>query len=640
MEKIDDFKRADERAGLMTKLSWIGSAGALLLLAVSSYLGSSRGGAVLSLAAVPFALALLFALAAVVYGILYGGAMREEEEKKLLAKRMESRALNVEEDVRFTAGRSFANYCRFAPFVLAVLAAALTGTMLWFIRADWQLRAADAGMVMAGNPVHTALIAAVMMMVSVFAGAFFVGQSRMPGFRWLRPVGAWLLAGFLILLTAAISAVFYGSNIPQVDAVSSKVVFWILAVLGCEFAVNFIIEFYRPRSLGESRPVFESQLLSLFTEPGGVLRNIASALDYQFGFKVSGTWIYSFIERSFFPVLILWAVLLWGFTCIHEVGPNRVGIKERFGKIASGVLDSGVYWTLPYPFGGMRTFSCTEVKRIIVGESVESAKERSASSVVLWTNNHGAKEPFLVAVAGDRGKAAAGEASMSFVNMAIPIEYTIRRDGILKYAYENTSPVKTLNKIGEQAVVEYLSGASMDALMASGRHDAEVKLRKRIQELADRDELGIEIIRVGIMDAHPPVEKVAPAYQNVIGALEEKETEILKAQAYEATIIPETRAAADEIVAKAESSAEKKRMIAAAESDRFKQQLRAFLAMPAMFRLNAQMELLENDARDIRKYIVSSTLTDEVYQLNFETRDRLDLVDIDTAELSNDTAKK
>ena len=180
----------------------------------------------------------------------------------------------------------------------------------------------------------------------------------------------------------------------------------------------------------------------------------------------------------------------------------------------------------------------------------------------------------------------------------------------------------------------------MDALMASGRHDAEVKLRKRIQELADRDELGIEIIRVGIMDAHPPVEKVAPAYQNVIGALEEKETEILKAQAYEATIIPETRAAADEIVAKAESSAEKKRMIAAAESDRFKQQLRAFLAMPAMFRLNAQMELLENDARDIRKYIVSSTLTDEVYQLNFETRDRLDLVDIDTAELSNDTAKK
>ena len=47
-----------------------------------------------------------------------------------------------------------------------------------------------------------------------------------------------------------------------------------------ELVVNFIIEFYRPRSLGESRPVFESQLLSLFTEPGGVLRNIASALDY------------------------------------------------------------------------------------------------------------------------------------------------------------------------------------------------------------------------------------------------------------------------------------------------------------------------------------------------------------------------
>ena len=62
--------------------------------------------------------------------------------------------------------------------------------------------------------------------------------------------------------------------------------------------------------------------------------------------------------------------------------------------------------------------------------------------------------------------------------------------------------------------------------------------------------------------------------------------------------------------------------------------------MPAMFRLNARMELLENEAKDIRKYVVSSTLADEVYQLNFETRERLDLVDIDAAELSNDTAKK
>ncbi len=637
MKNSDDFKRADDRARLLIRLAWIGSAGALALLIAVSVLSSLRGGNMLSLAAIPFALALLFALAAAVYGILAGSAGREEEEKRLLAKRMESRALNVEEDVRFTAGRTFANFTRFAPFVLALCGAVLTAVMLWHTAAAWKLRGGAAAE-MSGNPVHTALIAAVMMMVAVFSGAFFIGQSRTPGFRWLRPAGAWMLTGFLTLGAVSVSALFYASNMPQVDSVCAKVFFWIFAVLGAEFAVNFIIEFYRPRTAGESRPVFESQLLSLFTEPGGVLRNIASALDYQFGFKVSGTWIYAFIERSFFPVLLLWAALFWGFSSLHEVGANQLGIREYFGKAdTKQLLTPGVYWTLPYPFGDIKKFSCTEINRIVIGESAEGAAQRAASGVVLWTNNHGgAKEPFIVAVA-DPG--SSGESSISFVNMAIPIEYRIRRDGIIKYAYENASPVKILSKIGEQAVVEYLSGASMDELMSYGRSKAENILRQKIQHLADLNQLGVEIVRVGIMDAHPPVEKVAPAYQNVIGALEEKETEILKARAYAETILPESRATALEIVSAARSAADKNRTVAQAESDRFRYQLLTFRAMPEMFKLNAQMELLENETANIRKYVVSSDLTDEVYQLNFETRDRLDLVDIDTAELSNETKK-
>lgn len=179
----------------------------------------------------------------------------------------------------------------------------------------------------------------------------------------------------------------------------------------------------------------------------------------------------------------------------------------------------------------------------------------------------------------------------------------------------------------------------MDELMSHGRNKAENILRTKIQQLADRNQLGLEIVRVGIMDAHPPVEKVAPAYQNVIAALEEKETEILKARAYAETILPESQATALEIVSSARSAADKKRTVARAESERFRYQMLTFRAMPAMYKLNARMELLEKEAAKLRKYIVSSSLADEVYQLNFETRDRLDLVDIDTAELSNETKK-
>lgn len=640
LENREDYKRTDDRARLLTKLSAIGGVGALLLLISVLILAANRGGDVLGLAAIPYALAVLFAGMSLVYGILFGAVQREDEEKRLLAKRMESRALNVDEDVRFTAGRSFANYTKFAPFVISVAAVVIIGLMLWRNVSIWNLRE-GVGVTMEGSPVHTALIAVVLMMVSALAGAFMVGQSRMPGFRWLRPVGAWLLMGFLTLCAAAVSALFFSNNIVEVDPLISKVCFWIFVVLGAEFIVNFVIEFYRPRTLGESRPVFESQLLALFTEPGGVLRNIASALDYQFGFKVSGTWIYGFIERSFFPVLLLWAVLLWGFSAVHEVGPNNVGIREQFGRaMTEEILPPGIYFTLPYPFGTVRQFSCTEVKTLIIGETPESAEERAASPVVLWTNAHGgAKEPFLVAVREEDGGSASAEsqesASVSFINMAIPIEYRIREDGVIQYAYGNASPEDVLRKLGEQVVVEYLAGVTMEEFMGEGRGHAESVLRERLQLLADQNELGVEIIRIAVMDAHPPVEQVAPAYQEYVASIEQKDTEILRALAYWKTVVLAAEAEAFRIRTEARSRRENAAVVAQAESERFEQQLAAFRTMRSMFMLNARMEVWETEGVAARKFIVPAGLRDLVYQMNFEENERLDLGDIDVSDFSD-----
>ena len=53
-----------------------------------------------------------------------------------------------------------------------------------------------------------------------------------------------------------------------------------------------------------------------------------------------------------------------------------------------------------------------------------------------------------------------------------------------------------------------------------------------------------------------------------------------------------------------------------------------------MFRLKAYLDFLENDCKDIRKFIVAAGLDNEVYELNFETKERLDLIDVDAGALS------
>ena len=181
-------------------------------------------------------------------------------------------------------------------------------------------------------------------------------------------MGAWLVAGFVVMAVATVTALLHANNIVTTDLTSAKVFFWIFVILGAEFVTNFIIEFYRPRTLKENRPVFESRLLALFTEPGGVMRNIAAALDYQFGFKVSGTWLYGFVERSFFPLVFLVVSFFLFFSSLHEVGPSKVGVRETLGRIEKKLLTPGIYWSLPWPFGTVNIYSTTELKQIVIGE--------------------------------------------------------------------------------------------------------------------------------------------------------------------------------------------------------------------------------------------------------------------------------
>jgi len=66
LENKEDFKRTDDRARLLTKLSVIGGIGSLVLLAAVLILSAKRGGDMLGLAAVPYAVSLFFSVMALI----------------------------------------------------------------------------------------------------------------------------------------------------------------------------------------------------------------------------------------------------------------------------------------------------------------------------------------------------------------------------------------------------------------------------------------------------------------------------------------------------------------------------------------------------------------------------------------------
>ena len=137
MVKKSDIQRDIDSSRLITRMAAASGAAALVMLVLTEVLYAFRGGDVFILGSIPYALTLLFSVGTLFYGMLRTAAALDEEEKVLLAKRADTRALDVEEDVRFTAGRSFENYRRFAPYVLSVLALLIVGWLLLSEPISW-----------------------------------------------------------------------------------------------------------------------------------------------------------------------------------------------------------------------------------------------------------------------------------------------------------------------------------------------------------------------------------------------------------------------------------------------------------------------------------------------------------------------
>jgi hypothetical protein len=73
--------------------------------------------------------------------------------------------------------------------------------------------------------------------------------------------------------------------------------------------------------------------------------------------------------------------------------------------------------------------------------------------------------------------------------------------------------------------------------------------------------------------------------------------------------------------------------VAQAEGERFNKQRQAYLVMPELYKLRTYLDMLEKDCAETRKYIISSSIPNEIYELNFEQKARLDLIDTDINSL-------
>jgi regulator of protease activity HflC (stomatin/prohibitin superfamily) len=545
------------------------------------------------------------------------------------------------------------------------------------------------------QPLVCAILMTVVAFVSFLLSRYATGMSAEPAWKPLRAGGSYLLgiAVVCFALALCLAGTHFQFRVPLL--IVGYVVPILLILLGAETALNTVLDIYRPRLKGQySRAAFDSRLLGIINEPGGVFRSLAAAIDYQFGFQVSQTWFYKLLEKAVVPLILFSALTLYLASCIVVVLPNEEAIVERFGDPLTGdgqVRDfkPGLHFKLPWPIDIAYKYPTKQILELHVGYVPKTDPKTGrvlTEPSLLWGQSHYESEfSFLVASEQTGEPLGEGAVPVSLVKANIPIQYRIK--DLYAYIYGHSNPARLLEDIAYRELTEFAASAGIEvdidpsghaateSLLGAGRTRAKQILTERIQKAADDQGLGIEVVFLGVQGIHPPPE-VAPDYQAVIGAVQKKYALVLNAEAerngvlgtligsvqkaYELadlaaqyqTAQAEGRAGDierlgkqfDEALAQAkgdifrtlreaQSYAYEKATLARSTGERFAGQLAAYEAAPDIYMQEQRLAVLEETLPGIRKYVVAVDPNDrQVIIMDLQDRPPTNLLDMTGVE--------
>jgi len=520
----------------------------------------------------------------------------------------------------------------------------------------------------AKQPLICAICMTAIAFVCFIISRYATGMSARTHWKPLRAGGSIFLGTAVLCFALAIGLALAQFKIFVAINVIGFAVPILLLVLGAETTLNVVLDIYRPRLKGQyARSAFDSRLLGIINEPGGIFRTAASTIDYQFGFKASQTWFYKLLEKAIVPLLLFAAVTLYLFSCIVVVAPNEEAIIEHFGNPVNGaddirVVGPGLTLKMPWPIDIAYKYPAKKVMELSIGfvPKINPKTKEVVREPLLWGKAHYEKE-YLLLVASEHTaiEPAAGAVPVSLLVATVPVQYRIK--DLYSFIYNHKEPEKLLESICYQQLTKFAASAKIEvedsddmnqSLLGAGRAQAKRILIKSIQAAADKTGLGVEIVFLGLQGLHPPPE-VAADYQRVIGAVQKKQALILAAHAQrnkDLSTLAGSIQKADKLynlaseyqrarensqterieklgndldsafaqargdifstLRQAKSYAFEKVILARATGERFAGQLKAYRAAEEIYKREQRLIVLEEALDNIRKYVIVADQND------------------------------
>ncbi len=309
-----------------------------------------------------------------------------------------------------------------------------------------------------------------------------------------------------------------------------------------------------------------------------------------------------------------WAVavlllVVWALSSVSFVGPGRTGVVMRWGRALDETMAPGVHLKAPWPMDKVVRVEVPKVRRLEIGFRTRKVA-RSINAVAaefyatLWESRHAAgtyeKLP-------EEALRLTGDENVVDINVV----FFYRVSDPKAYLFKVARTEDLIRFTAESVMTNTAGRLALDDVVTVQRGELILALT---QGLLDASDAGVEITGVRLQDVHPPLE-VVPAFRDVASAREDKSRIINEALGYMDETIPRARGDAGRLMLEAEGYRSDRIDRARGDSERFKEMARHYRDSKRVTETRLYLETMESLLAGIEKYIVSSDIDIEGYDI-------------------------
>ena len=272
------------------------------------------------------------------------------------------------------------------------------------------------------------------------------------------------------------------------------------------------------------------------------------------------------------------AIVIWVLLGLYSVGPDEVGVVQRFGKY-NRVVGSGLNYHIPYPIETVKTPKVTEVKRIEIGFRT------------VGKNQYRTIEQESLMLTGDE----------NIVDAELIVQYKIKDP--IDYLFNFIGPELTLREASEASLRTVIGRHNIDEALTSGKLMIQEETKELLQIILDKYETGVIVVAVQLQDVSPP-KQVIDAFKDVASAKEDKNRMINEAEGYRNDVIPKARGQAQAMIRESEGFRESRIKRAEGDVAKFKAIVKEYTKAKEVTKERLYLEAMEEILPGIDKYIV------------------------------------